>query len=87
MVEDLRAGRFDLLLTGYSDHWQRNLRRTLELLEDELHPNGVALVMCDRKILSSDPSEISSSQSDGGCTSPPRPPVIRPGGCHRCRWL
>ena len=57
MVEDLRAGRFDLLLTGYADRWQRNLRRTLELLEDELHPNGVALVMCDRKILSSDPSD------------------------------
>ena len=57
MVEDLRAGRFDLLLTGYSDRWQRNLRRTIELLEDELHPNAVALVMCDRKILSSDPSD------------------------------
>jgi len=57
MVEDLRSGRFDLLLTGYSDRWQRNLRRTLELLEDELHPNGVALVMCDRRILSSDPSD------------------------------
>ncbi len=57
MIDDLRAGRFDLLLTGYSDRWQRNLRRTLELLEDELHPNGVALVMCDRKILSSDPSD------------------------------
>ena len=57
MLEDLRSGRFDLLLTGYSDRWQRNLRRTLELLEDELHPNGVALVMCDRKILSSDPSD------------------------------
>ncbi len=57
MIEDLRSGRFDLLLTGYSDRWQRNLRRTLELLEDELHPNGVALVMCDRKILSSDPSD------------------------------
>lgn len=28
MVEDLRAGRFDLLLTGYSDRWQRNLRWT-----------------------------------------------------------
>jgi DNA invertase Pin-like site-specific DNA recombinase len=57
MVEDLRSARFDLLLTGYPDRWQRNLRRTLELLEDELHPNGVALVMCDRKILSSDPSD------------------------------
>lgn len=57
MVDDLRSGGFDLLLTGYSDRWQRNLRRTLELLEDELHPNRVALVMCDRKILSSDPSD------------------------------
>ena len=57
MIADIRSGRFDLLLTGYSDRWQRNLRRTLELLEDELHPNGVALVMCDRRILSSDPSD------------------------------
>jgi hypothetical protein len=51
------AGAFDLLLAGYSDRWQRNLRRTLELLEDGLHPAGVALVMCDRKILSSDASD------------------------------
>jgi hypothetical protein len=36
---------------------QRNLRRTFELLEDHLHPAGVALVMCDRKILSSDPND------------------------------
>ncbi len=57
MLADRRSGRFDLLLAGYSDRWQRNLRRTLELLEDGLHPNGVALVMCDRKILSSDPSD------------------------------
>lgn len=57
MVEDLKSGRFGILLTGYSDRWQHNLRRTLQLLEDELHPNSVALVMCDRKILSSDPSD------------------------------
>ena len=57
MLAEARAGAFDLLLAGYSDRWQRNLRRTLELLEDGLHPNGVALVMCDRKILSSDPSD------------------------------
>ena len=31
--------------------------RTLELLEDGLHPAGVALVMCDRRILSSDPHD------------------------------
>jgi hypothetical protein len=54
MLAEARAGAFDLLLAGYYDRWQRNLRRTLELLEDGLHPAGVALVMCDRRILSSD---------------------------------
>jgi hypothetical protein len=57
MIESAKAGAFDLLLTGYSDRWQRNLRRTLELLEDGLHPAGVALVMCDRRIVSSDPRD------------------------------
>jgi DNA invertase Pin-like site-specific DNA recombinase len=57
MLAGARAGAFDLLLAGYSDRWQRNLRRTLELLEDGLHPAGVALVMCDRRILSSDPQD------------------------------
>ena len=57
MLDGARAGSFDLLLAGYSDRWQRNLRRTLELLEDGLHPAGVALVMCDRRILSSDPHD------------------------------
>jgi DNA invertase Pin-like site-specific DNA recombinase len=57
MLAGARAGAFDLLLAGYSDRWQRNLRRTLELLEDGLHPAGVALVMCDRRILSSDPHD------------------------------
>jgi DNA invertase Pin-like site-specific DNA recombinase len=57
MLSTARAGAFDLLLAGYSDRWQRNLRRTLELLEDGLHPAGVALVMCDRKILSTDPGD------------------------------
>ncbi len=57
MLAAARADSFDLLLAGYSDRWQRNLRRTLELLEDGLHPAGVALVMCDRKILSSDPGD------------------------------
>ena len=57
MLAEAKAGGFDLLLAGYSDRWQRNLRRTLELLEDGLHPAGVGLVMCDRKILSSDPHD------------------------------
>jgi DNA invertase Pin-like site-specific DNA recombinase len=57
MLAEAKAGGFDLLLAGYSDRWQRNLRRTLELLEDHLHPAGVALVMCDRRIISSDPHD------------------------------
>ena len=57
MLASAKAGAFDLILAGYSDRWQRNLRRTLELLEDHLHPAGVALVMCDRRILSSDPHD------------------------------
>ncbi|MBI2776790.1 MAG: hypothetical protein HYX57_05970 [Chloroflexi bacterium] len=57
MLAEALAGAFDLLLAGYSDRWQRNLRQTLELLEDGLHPAGVALVMCDRRILSSDPRD------------------------------
>ncbi len=57
MLTEARAGAFDLLLAGYSDRWQRNLRRTLGLLEGGLHPAGVALVMCDRRILSSDPHD------------------------------
>jgi DNA invertase Pin-like site-specific DNA recombinase len=57
MLAAAKEGRFDLLLAGYSDRWQRNLRRTLELLEDHLHPAGVALIMCDRRIISSDPHD------------------------------
>jgi DNA invertase Pin-like site-specific DNA recombinase len=57
MSEDARAGRFDVLLTGYFDRWQRNLRRTLELVEDVLHPSGVAWIMCDRRLVSSDPRD------------------------------
>ena len=57
MLAGAKAGAFDLLLAGYSDRWQRNLRRTLELLEDHLHPAGVALVMCDRRIISTDPND------------------------------
>ena len=57
MLDEAKEGAFDLLLAGYSDRWQRNLRRTLELLEDHLHPAGVALVMCDRRIVSSDPHD------------------------------
>jgi DNA invertase Pin-like site-specific DNA recombinase len=53
MLASARAGAFDVLLVGYVSRWQRNLRRTLELLEDVLHPAGVAVYFCDEEILSS----------------------------------
>lgn len=57
LVTDVRARRFDALIVGYFDRWQRNLRRTLELVEDELHPNDVSWVMADRRLVSSDPND------------------------------
>jgi DNA invertase Pin-like site-specific DNA recombinase len=53
MMAAARRGEFDVLLVGYVSRWQRNLRRTLELLEDALHPAGVAVYFCDEEILSS----------------------------------
>lgn len=53
MLEAAAAGAFDVLLVGYVSRWQRNLRQTLNLLEDVLHPAGVAVWFCDEEILSS----------------------------------
>jgi DNA invertase Pin-like site-specific DNA recombinase len=53
MLASARDGAFDVLLVGYVSRWQRNLRRTLELLEDVLHPAGVAVWFADEEILSS----------------------------------
>lgn len=57
LLADAAAGRFEVLVVGYSDRWQRNLRRTLELLEDGLHPAGVGVLFADQRILSSDPRD------------------------------
>ena len=53
MLDAARAGAFDVLLVGYVARWQRNLRQTLNLLEDDLHPAGVAVWFCDEELLSS----------------------------------
>jgi len=53
MLDAAAAGAFDVLLVGYVSRWQRNLRQTLNLLEDVLHPAGVAVWFCDEQILSS----------------------------------
>jgi DNA invertase Pin-like site-specific DNA recombinase len=53
MMAAASRGEFEVLLVGYVSRWQRNLRRTLELLEDTLHPAGVAVYFADEEILSS----------------------------------
>jgi DNA invertase Pin-like site-specific DNA recombinase len=52
MLDAARRGAFDVLLVGYVSRWQRNLRQTLNLLEDTLHPAGVAVYFADEEILS-----------------------------------
>ena len=52
MLDAARRGEFDVLLMGYVSRWQRNLRQTLNLLEDALHPAGVAVYFADEEILS-----------------------------------
>ncbi len=53
MLAAAERSEFDILLVGYVSRWQRNLRRTLELLEDKLHAVGVPVYFCDEEILSS----------------------------------
>lgn len=53
MLEAAAAGAFDVLVVAYVARWQRNLRQTLNLLEDELHPAGVAVWFADEELLSS----------------------------------
>jgi DNA invertase Pin-like site-specific DNA recombinase len=48
-----QAGAYDVLVVAYVDRWQRNLRQTLNVLEDELHPAGVGVWFCDEELLSS----------------------------------
>jgi len=53
MLAAARASEFDLLVVGYVARWQRNLRQTLNLLEEDLHPAGVAVWFADEELLSS----------------------------------
>ncbi len=53
MMAAAERGEFEVLLVGYVSRWQRNLRQTLNLLEDSLHPAGVAVYFADEEILSS----------------------------------
>ena len=53
MLKAAGAGAFDVLVVARSDRWQRNLRQTLNLLEDDLHAAGVVVWFDDEQLLSS----------------------------------
>ena len=53
MLAAAERGEFDVLLVGYVSRFQRNLHRTLEVLNDRLHPVGVPVYFADEVILSS----------------------------------
>jgi DNA invertase Pin-like site-specific DNA recombinase len=53
MLAAAAAGEFDVLVVGYVARWQRNLRQTLNLLDEDLHPAGVAVWFADEELLSS----------------------------------
>jgi DNA invertase Pin-like site-specific DNA recombinase len=53
MLTAAQAGEFDVLVVGYVARWQRNLRQTLNLLEEVLHPAGVCVWFADEELLSS----------------------------------
>lgn len=53
MLTAAQAGAFDVLVVGYVARWQRNLRQTLNLLEEVLHPAGVCVWFADEELLSS----------------------------------
>ena len=53
MLAAAQAGLFQVLLVAYVARWQRNLQQTLNLLQDVLHPAGVAVYFADEELLSS----------------------------------
>ena len=51
----------DVLVVGYVSRFLRNLKQTLDVVEDQLKPAGVAILFADERILSSDLTLASSS--------------------------
>ena len=57
LVADAKAGRFELLVVAYTSRVGRNVKETLDLIGDDLHPAGVPLYVENRNLLSSDPDD------------------------------
>ena len=54
MLRSAEAGEFDVLVVGYVSRFLRNLKQTLDVVEDQLRPAGVAVLFVDEQILTSD---------------------------------
>ncbi len=78
MLGSAQRGEFDVLLVGYVSRWQRNLRRTLELLEDTLHPAGVPVYFCDEEILTSSERHWEPARRRGQGRRALQPPPVAP---------
>ncbi len=57
MMAAAAAGQFDVLVAGYASRFSRNLQQTLNAVNDQLHPAGVAVLFADERLLSSDPND------------------------------
>ena len=57
MLGAARDGAFDVLVVGYASRFLRNLKQTLDVVEDHLRPAGVAVLFADERLLSSDPDQ------------------------------
>jgi DNA invertase Pin-like site-specific DNA recombinase len=55
MIAAAARGAFDVLVIGYASRFLRNLRMTLNVIEEHLHAAGVVVVFADERLLSSDP--------------------------------
>jgi Resolvase, N terminal domain len=55
MLDAARDGAFDILVVGYASRFLRNLKQTLDVVEDHLRPAGVSVLFADERLLSSDP--------------------------------
>ena len=77
-----QAGAYDVLVVAYVDRWQRNLRQTLNVLDDELHPAGVGVWFCDEEIRSQLRAQLGSTRrsSQGGRVLAAAPPTAGQGG-------
>ena len=44
------AGEFDVLVVGYVSRFLRNLKQTLDVVEDQLHAAGVVVLFADERL-------------------------------------